>query len=243
VLPLLGAGATLHLVHVWRPIGMSDARTQLLDDAYRNALPDRFARFTNAIAIPPAVTVAYEVREGDPAERLTEFAEAHDADLIVAGRHGLGVVERILVGSVTTSVLRRAPCSLYVAPEPPFADADRFGRAMTGESTSVAAAEWPARLDAFTRRNARRRTTLESDLPLLGAETQETGFTFDGATYDPHDRRVELVFAGAGGRGAHLTRSLAGVVSVTVLSCPRGADDGLRIDHQDGLTLLRFLPA
>lgn len=134
VVPLLAEGATLHLVHVWQPIGMADSRTQLRDDAYRSALPDRFARLTSALTLPDAVTVAHEIREGAPASRLAEFAAAHHADLIVAGRHGLGVVERILVGSVTTGLLRRAPCSVYVAPEPPFADADRFRRAMTDAS-------------------------------------------------------------------------------------------------------------
>jgi hypothetical protein len=150
------------------------------------------------------------------------------------------VLERILVGSVTTSLLRRAPCSLFVVPEPPFTEADRLRRLVSGSSESRTPDEWSAQLDAFTRRNAGRRVALESDYPLLGAETQETGFAFAGAAYDPHDRRVELMFGDADGGTAHLTRGITGIVAITVLTPQHGADVALRIDHSDGQTRLRF---
>jgi nucleotide-binding universal stress UspA family protein len=243
VAPLLAHGATMHFVHVWQPIGVADPRTEALDDAYRVGLPARFDRLTTALALPPTITVRHEIREGAPVERILDFAEARRADLIVAGRHGLGVLERILVGSVTATLLRRAPCSLFVAPEPPFAEADRLRRLVSGASESRTPGEWSAQLDAFTRRNAGRRVALESDYPLLGAETEETGFAFAGAAYDPHDRRVELMFGGSGGGTAHLTRGITGIAAITVLTTPHGADVVLRIDHRDGQTRLRFLPA
>ena len=43
-------------------------------------------------------------------------AAAHGVDLVVMAKHGLHGVERLVLGSVTERVLRRAPCSLLALP-------------------------------------------------------------------------------------------------------------------------------
>jgi nucleotide-binding universal stress UspA family protein len=55
------------------------------------------------------------VVEGDPREVLVRVAREWDADLLVVGARGLGVVKRFLLGSVSTAVLHHAPCSVLVA--------------------------------------------------------------------------------------------------------------------------------
>ena len=55
------------------------------------------------------------VVEGDPREVLVRVAREWDADLLVVGARGLGAVKRFLLGSVSTTVLHHAPCSLLVA--------------------------------------------------------------------------------------------------------------------------------
>jgi nucleotide-binding universal stress UspA family protein len=52
---------------------------------------------------------------GSPAEVLVRDAEEHEADLIVVGARGLGPVERVLLGSVSESVLRHAGCPVLIA--------------------------------------------------------------------------------------------------------------------------------
>lgn len=52
---------------------------------------------------------------GSPAEVLVRDAENHQSDLIVVGARGVGAVERILLGSVSESVLRHAGCPVLIA--------------------------------------------------------------------------------------------------------------------------------
>ncbi len=48
--------------------------------------------------------------EGRPDEELIRYAESKKIDLIVLGAHGQGLVEKLLVGSTTDRVVRRALC-------------------------------------------------------------------------------------------------------------------------------------
>jgi nucleotide-binding universal stress UspA family protein len=240
VLPLLAEGATLHLVHVWERTGSSSAAVRDIERRYEAELPAQFARFRSALAIPAGITVTTDVLEGKIAPRLLDFAEASRADLVVAGRQGLNFLARLAVGSVTTTLVRAAACAVLVVPDASFADIDRMRRHLTGTSESDDPARWPEQLDGFTRRNAGRRANLEVDDPELGAQSQESGYAFMGASYDPHDRRIELMLGGPG--AAHLGRGIAHANSIAVLCDAQGKDTGLCIRHGSGQTLLLFGP-
>jgi nucleotide-binding universal stress UspA family protein len=54
--------------------------------------------------------------KGDPASEILRLAERVSADLIVAGTHGAGFLERMLIGSVATRLVRGATCSVLVVP-------------------------------------------------------------------------------------------------------------------------------
>ena len=56
------------------------------------------------------------VLEGRAADELLAFATSHRADLLVTGAHGRTLVERMLIGSVTTKLLRAARCAVLVIP-------------------------------------------------------------------------------------------------------------------------------
>ena len=60
------------------------------------------------------VEADYAVEEGRPAASIAAFAEEHAADLIVMASHGRTGVKRLLAGSVTERVTRRAPCPVFV---------------------------------------------------------------------------------------------------------------------------------
>lgn len=60
------------------------------------------------------VTVVGDVLFGSPDGRIVETAEEMGADLIVIGSHGYKQWERLLLGSVSDSVVHHAPCSVLV---------------------------------------------------------------------------------------------------------------------------------
>lgn len=59
-----------------------------------------------------------ELSIGDPEVRIRDLAE-EAADLIVTASHGRSGPARLVIGSVTESLLRRGPCPLRTVSEPP----------------------------------------------------------------------------------------------------------------------------
>lgn len=51
---------------------------------------------------------------GSPESRIVEEAEAMGSDVIIVGSHGYNRWERLLLGSVSDSVIHHAPCSVLV---------------------------------------------------------------------------------------------------------------------------------
>ena len=60
------------------------------------------------------LVVSTVIKKGDPKQMLVEEAEQWKADCIFVGARGLGALERILLGSVSTAVVTRARCSVEV---------------------------------------------------------------------------------------------------------------------------------
>ena len=58
--------------------------------------------------------VSTDILFGTPESRIVEMAEQISADLIVMGSHGYNRWERLLLGSVSSSVVHHAPCSVLV---------------------------------------------------------------------------------------------------------------------------------
>jgi nucleotide-binding universal stress UspA family protein len=77
------------------------------------ALADRVARVKQA-----GVPCEGESRFGSPAVEIVARAVARGARLIVLGSHGSSALRHMLMGSVTESVLKSAPCPLVVVPRP-----------------------------------------------------------------------------------------------------------------------------
>jgi len=181
------------------------------------------------------------VLHGDPASVLTGYAKKMRADLIAAGSHGHGFIARMMIGSVVTKLVRAAPCGVLVMPN---RVSERTARretpAVPATVDDVPRPEWMPRLDEFTRRNIGRRAMLEVDDPELGAQAQERDYPLMGASYDPHDRRIQLMLGDLGFVDRHLTRSIGDVRSVDVLTSAAGRDLALRIAHGAGQSVLTF---
>lgn len=58
-----------------------------------------------------------EVEElGDPSTVVAAVCEAEQADILVIGRRGAGLVERVMIGSVADRLAHTAPCPLLIIP-------------------------------------------------------------------------------------------------------------------------------
>ncbi|MEP6944996.1 MAG: universal stress protein [Acidobacteriota bacterium] len=64
------------------------------------------------------IAVTCEVLFGSPESRIVETAEDRHIDLIVLGSHGYSRWERLLLGSVSNSVVHHAHCSVLVVRAP-----------------------------------------------------------------------------------------------------------------------------
>lgn len=64
------------------------------------------------------VFISTELLFGSPESRIVETAEKLGADLIIVGSHGYNRWERLLLGSVSDSVVHHAPCSVLVVRSP-----------------------------------------------------------------------------------------------------------------------------
>lgn len=111
--------AELLLLHVIEEVLVPDfyypAAPALYGPELRSEAGDRLHE-TFVAAGGPAVRVTYHVIGGRAALDIPRFVEEHAADLVVMPTHGLSGVERLLLGSTTDKVLRRAACPVLVLP-------------------------------------------------------------------------------------------------------------------------------
>lgn len=125
----LGEGDEIHVISV------VDMAVPMAVDIYGGYLPDtteleRMAKEGAAKLLQDAtaelntafagrnVAVSSEVEFGSPDSRIVETAEARASDMIVIGSHGYNRWERLLLGSVSNSVVHHAHCSVMVVRTP-----------------------------------------------------------------------------------------------------------------------------
>ena len=66
--------------------------------------------------VPPGVNFEVEMRIGDAARMILDFAEQQGVDLLILGRQGSGALTQWLLGNVTGKVARKATCPVLVVP-------------------------------------------------------------------------------------------------------------------------------
>ena len=64
----------------------------------------------------PDLPIRTELREGDPATVIVDYAHAENVDLIVMPTHGYGPFRRFLIGSVTAKVLHDVDTPVWTGP-------------------------------------------------------------------------------------------------------------------------------
>lgn len=204
------------------------------DPFYNSGVGRALDRVVAEVGLGEVATVERKVLRGDPSKELLHLMAETEPDLIVAGSHGLDFLSRLLLGSVSTRLVRNAHCSVLVAPPD---DAPGFAEEMPEERGRFAFYEWAERLEEFTRRYAGRNARLEVFDPEIGAQVAEKEAPFVGAAFDPRDARVHIMFEALNGSG-HFTRSIGGVTAIQMLRDGSGDDVFLRVAHGRGQTLL-----
>lgn len=112
-LPTLAKMTLVHVAPRWdvQPTAYVEWRAE-----YERGVGPAFERVIRELEAPPNVEVSTQVREGKATKELLGAAAEHSADVIVVGSKGLGFLDRMLVGSTATGVIRGAPCSVFAFP-------------------------------------------------------------------------------------------------------------------------------
>jgi nucleotide-binding universal stress UspA family protein len=231
---LMQPNSKLTMAHVVSP-DMDPASWNGRTAGYQGTVGQALDSVIARMGLGDADAVDRRILAGDPAKELVRLSDEVVPDLIVAGSHGRGFLSRLLLGSVSQRLVRSARCSVLVAPPetgPSFLDE------LTEVTTRFAAYAWAERLEEFTRRNVSRVATLEVIDPDLGAQIEQKGLPFLGASFDPRDARLHLMLGEPTLQGRHLTRSISGVTAIQVLRDRSGHDIVLRVAHGRGQTLL-----
>ncbi len=107
-------GAELNTVHVTHAPVMAGVYAEQLDreaaETARELLDEQAALIRDA----GADVAETHTLVGSPAEKILGLAEGIDADLIVVGSRGLSEIKRLVLGSVSESVVRHAHCPVLV---------------------------------------------------------------------------------------------------------------------------------
>lgn len=111
----LEEGPTFELLFALDPIDSAGLRQFRQDQLVRLA-ESELQRMATVFESRSGAIVQRKVRVGGPVTEILAEVEARHPDLVVIGTHGYGGLERLLLGSVASRVIRSAPTSVLVVP-------------------------------------------------------------------------------------------------------------------------------
>lgn len=113
--------ASLGILHVVNISSKAAAFTQsatgiYISDAIADSLQEegRLVLEEAMRLVPPGITVKMFNEVGRPAEKIVAFCSANNYDLIVIGNRGLGAIQQLVIGSVSSYALHHASCPVMV---------------------------------------------------------------------------------------------------------------------------------
>lgn len=115
-LSLLEDDAKVFVVHVESPIGQRSEADEADDVVRQTGVSALLSELRRTLDVPAGIDLEPIVVQGDPAATLLALATQMRADLIAVGSQRHGFVEKLLIGSVATSLIRDARCSLLITP-------------------------------------------------------------------------------------------------------------------------------
>jgi nucleotide-binding universal stress UspA family protein len=113
---LLPSLTHMQLVHVAPRWDLEPSTFAVWRSAYEDGVAPAFARLIGKLRAPRALTINTAVRDGKVTSELLDAVNESGADVVVLGSKGLGFLDRMLVGSTATSVIRSAQCAVFALP-------------------------------------------------------------------------------------------------------------------------------
>jgi nucleotide-binding universal stress UspA family protein len=111
-----------HVVELWRHPSASFAASAGVYEEFEQALRESGSKQLQEFVknhTHDEIQAELVVQEGVAADSILSFAQAQKTDVIVMGTHGRRGFDRLMLGSVTDRVMRRAPCPVLAVCKPP----------------------------------------------------------------------------------------------------------------------------
>ena len=234
-LDMLADGGRLTLVHVKSAVDLSEEGAGWWEEAYERRAADLFRRLVASLRPERGITIATQLLHGAPAPALLAYAREFEADLFVCGGRRHSFVERVLLGSVSTEIIRHADCTVVVMPDRGREPEAELRPVLGGVVESWDANAWPGLIEGFGRRNGGRDTQLRyTAAGPQGAGSVESGYRLVDASFDRAASRAEIVLRDRETDGPQLSHRFANVRSVMVSTDAAGRDTALRLDTVSG---------
>lgn len=126
---LLRAGDSLNLAHVGSAARIGGL---VLGPTHVREATRHLEEFIEDVEVPAGVNLSSVVLPGEPARALLEQAAHVGAGLIALGSHGYSPWQRLVLGSVSSKVLRLAECAVLIYPARCVAEATRADEQRSG---------------------------------------------------------------------------------------------------------------
>ena len=110
---LLTEGDTLELAHV---AAAAQIGAVVLGPARMGEAENRMEQFAAELNVPTGIQLTTRVFGGEPTRTLLDVATQTHAEIIALGSHGYGLWQRVLLGTVSSRVLRLASCAVLIYP-------------------------------------------------------------------------------------------------------------------------------
>ncbi|MCJ7627724.1 MAG: universal stress protein [Longimicrobiales bacterium] len=232
---LLATPWDVHLVHVLSGLEFLPTLSEDWRENYEEEIANRLVDLTVSFQTPDGCKTHVHVLEGEPSHELLAFADAKGVELLVAGSHGHSFVGRLLMGSVSTRLIRSAKVPVLVVPP-----LERSEEILAQKDSLTELRSWAKELNDFTKANAGRRTTLEVDEPELGLQECGRNFPLLGVDYDPKMDRVDIMLGRSGTVEGHLTHSIPAPQDIRITRGEGGRAEALHIQCRSGKVILRI---
>jgi len=231
---MLAEDGNLTLVHVKSAVNLSEEGAGWWEEAYERRAVELFRRFAASLRPDRGITITTHLLHGDVAATLLARARELGAGLIACGGRRHSFIERMLLGSVSTELIRRAGCVVVVMPDHG-PDGEDLLPAAGGVVESWDANAWPGLIQRFGRRNGGRPTQLRfRTASPQGVGSVESGYRLVDASFDRAAARAEIVLSDPETAGSQLSHRISNVRAVMVSTDATGRDTALRLDTVGG---------
>ena len=141
-------GSELHVVHVLvlPPEALRDPFGTEARKEFEKRGRERLDELVGRLEASGGAVGGAHLRVGSPAAEIVAQAEELGAGMVVLGSRGLGAMRRALMGSVSDSVVRHAPCPVLVVRSEPLAFPTKILLATDGSEEATLAASTAAEL-------------------------------------------------------------------------------------------------